>query len=78
MESPKCLQCAHYFSTYDPKVPRGCKAYGFRSLGMPSTIIERETNRPCMAFKQNAHFSKKSGDNKKRDDLGFLDPKLWD
>ena len=68
---PQCLKCNYYFSTYDPQVPRGCKAYKFRSLSMPSFVVKRETGEECAKFavKVKKEPSKKS--------IDLNDPDLW-
>lgn len=69
---PQCLKCVHYFATYDPQSPRGCKAYGFRSSSIPSQVIKRETGSECIQFKERPNKNKASD---KQKDLN--DPKYW-
>jgi hypothetical protein len=45
-----CLQCAHYFITYDASFPYGCRAMGFKSKQLPSKEVFDASNTQCMAF----------------------------
>ena len=49
MEKSRCLTCRHYFVTWHPKTPRGCRAYRFESAQIPCLVVERETGVPCQA-----------------------------
>ena len=55
-ESPHCLKCKYYFATYDPKVPHGCRIYGFKSTTMPSSLVKKETNQECQACQIRSRF----------------------
>lgn len=70
MEKPACLKCKHYFTTYDPQRPRGCRKFGFQSAKMPSMLVKAETGRDCMAFETR---SKK----RNKGELDLNDPSLW-
>ncbi len=50
MDKVNCFKCKHFFSTWNPKFPRGCKAYGFKGKEMPSDFILRTTGISCMQF----------------------------
>nr|WP_139999438.1 uracil-DNA glycosylase [Paenibacillus paridis] len=45
-----CLKCKHYYITWDPKSPKGCKAFGFKSSAMPSIAVFASSGKPCMNF----------------------------
>ena len=65
-----CLRCKYYYNTWDANLPRGCKVYGFKSMQMPSALVNQETKQGCMAFEEREHFKKKKG-------LDLNDPKNW-
>ncbi len=51
MSRPKCSDCKHFFVTYDPTSPRGCKAYGIQTAGIPSQIIKAANKgEDCLGF----------------------------
>ncbi|HID00215.1 MAG TPA: uracil-DNA glycosylase [Piscirickettsiaceae bacterium] len=45
-----CFECRHYFVTWDAAAPRGCRFFGFKSLQMPSIVVQNSSGRPCEAF----------------------------
>lgn len=45
-----CLKCRHYYVTWDPRYPRGCRAFGFKSQTMPSLQVLSSSGRPCLNF----------------------------
>ncbi|SFL10665.1 hypothetical protein SAMN03159341_103237 [Paenibacillus sp. 1_12] len=45
-----CIKCVHYYVTWDPAFPRGCKAFGFKTAEMPSTLVKRSSGHPCLKF----------------------------
>lgn len=45
-----CFQCCHFYVTWDPKHPRGCKAYGFKTRELPSAVVMRSSGMECMKF----------------------------
>ena len=45
-----CLQCKHFIVTWNPKFPRGCKLYGFKSVVFPSTEVFKATGEDCIGF----------------------------
>ena len=45
-----CLKCMHYVVTWEPKFPRGCKLYGFKSAYLPSVQVLRSSGLECMGF----------------------------
>jgi hypothetical protein len=49
-KGPNCLECKNYYITYDPKLPRGCRAYGFKSQGVPSQVVLATSGIPCQFF----------------------------
>nr|WP_102710884.1 uracil-DNA glycosylase [Paenibacillus castaneae] len=47
-----CLKCKHYYVTWDPKSPKGCKAFGFKTQQMPSSVVLSSSGNPCMHFEE--------------------------
>ncbi|MEC7278140.1 MAG: hypothetical protein VXV96_17595 [Bdellovibrionota bacterium] len=65
-----CLRCKHYFSTFDPQKPRGCKLYGMKSHAFPSLIVKNETGSDCMGFQEKVK-------RKTEEKVNLNDPKYW-
>ena len=42
----------HYFVTWKPKHPHGCKAYGFKSHQIPSLTVFQSSGIECSMFKE--------------------------
>lgn len=53
-DQAKCMNCAHYYVTYDMKFPYGCKIMGFKSKISPDAEILRMTGTPCQTFQRRA------------------------
>ena len=66
MDRPKCLICKHYFSTFDPKRPRGCRIYNSKSTAFPSIIVKQETGQECLSYEEKIK-KKKSIDLRKKE-----------
>ena len=49
---PVCIDCIHYFVTYDQSAPRGCKAHGFKTNSPPSQVVQQSSGIPCQLFQQ--------------------------
>ncbi|MCA1032170.1 uracil-DNA glycosylase [Bacillus timonensis] len=45
-----CFQCKYFYTTWDPKSPRGCRAFQFKTTLMPSIAVLRSSGRECMKF----------------------------
>jgi hypothetical protein len=45
-----CVTCKHYFVTWEPAFPKGCRAYGFKTSELPSVLVKRSSGLPCMNF----------------------------
>jgi hypothetical protein len=45
-----CMKCQYFYVTWDPKFPKGCKAFGFKSHNMPSLTVLTSSGKPCMNF----------------------------
>jgi hypothetical protein len=49
-QPPNCMLCKHFFVTYEPARPRGCRAYGFKSVAFPSQVVLATSGTPCQFF----------------------------
>lgn len=45
-----CLKCEFFYVSWDPKFPRGCRFYGFKSKQLPSITVEQSTGSSCQVF----------------------------
>jgi hypothetical protein len=46
-----CMKCAHYYVTWDPNRPRGCRYFGFKSKELPSVIVRRSSGEDCKVYR---------------------------
>jgi hypothetical protein len=42
-----CKDCFHFFVTYDPQFPYGCRGMGFKSRRHPYLEVQEATGLPC-------------------------------
>ncbi|MCK5884315.1 MAG: hypothetical protein KAG61_11550 [Bacteriovoracaceae bacterium] len=68
-DKPVCRNCKHYFVTWDPQSPNGCKAFGFRGKSIPCIAVKRESGNDCMKFTAKQSRTQKG--------LDLNDDKLW-
>ncbi|KZE76356.1 uracil-DNA glycosylase [Paenibacillus elgii] len=47
-----CLKCKHFYVTWQPSFPRGCRAYGFKTADMPSALVMRSSGKPCLSYEE--------------------------
>lgn len=45
-----CFSCQHFFITYDPNFPYGCRAVGFKSRPLPSKEMYLNSCIECQLF----------------------------
>ncbi|MCL2080566.1 MAG: uracil-DNA glycosylase [Oscillospiraceae bacterium] len=57
-----CLQCVHFAVSWDPKHPRMCKLFGFKTAHMPSESVYRDSGRPCLGFSQKPQQKSRTSD----------------
>lgn len=69
-----CMKCKHYHVTFDPKAPRGCKLYGFKSTVMPYVLVKQSSGQDCTSFDEKI----KPTNEKETDKKNFNDPKYWE
>ncbi|MCX7711001.1 MAG: uracil-DNA glycosylase [Clostridia bacterium] len=48
-----CQKCLHYYITWDPKFPYGCKLFGVKSRQAPSVIVYQSLGKACENYKEN-------------------------
>jgi hypothetical protein len=44
------VRCAHYFITYDPRFPYGCRVMNFKSRASPDKEVSATTGMNCQTF----------------------------
>ena len=49
---PDCSRCRHFYVTYDPSLPRGCRAYGFKSKEWPTRVVLESSGSHCKQFEE--------------------------
>lgn len=47
-----CFKCKYFYTTWDARFPRGCKAYGFKTQQMPADYVIRASGEPCMKYEE--------------------------
>ena len=47
---PMCSDCAHFFVTYQPNRPWGCRHFGFKAKKIPAQVVWETSGTNC-AFK---------------------------
>ena len=47
-----CFKCRFFYVTWDPQHPNGCKAMGFKTKQLPSTVVFQSSGKPCEAYKE--------------------------
>ena len=47
-----CFHCIHFFITWEPELPRGCKLFGFKTAQMPSVAVFNYSGVKCEGFKR--------------------------
>jgi len=46
-----CHKCRHYYVTWEPKFPHGCRIMGFKSRQMPVVEVRRAMHgKDCLYF----------------------------
>ncbi len=45
-----CRRCRHFFITYDPRFPYGCRMIGFKSRDLPSVVVSRDSGAQCRSY----------------------------
>ena len=50
MDRINCFKCKYYYVTWDPKYPKGCKFFGFKSAGPPSATVYASAGAQCAGY----------------------------
>ncbi|MDR0843487.1 MAG: uracil-DNA glycosylase [Acidobacteriota bacterium] len=45
-----CRRCRYYLVTWEPRRPYGCRAHGFKTNRIPSTVVYESSGIPCQLF----------------------------
>jgi hypothetical protein len=60
-----CQKCVHYFVTWDPAHPHGCRAMNFKSRRLPITEVRMAMQgKDCIAFELKVRKVRHSGPKK--------------
>ncbi|GAB2182237.1 hypothetical protein DLREEDagrD3_24600 [Denitratisoma sp. agr-D3] len=46
----RCPRCLHYYITFDPGFPYGCRALGFKSRTAPEREVVAASGMSCQCF----------------------------
>ncbi len=46
----RCLACVHLYVTWDPALPRGCRALGFKTRALPCDTVRAASGEECLYF----------------------------
>jgi hypothetical protein len=71
VKKPTCMQCKHFYITFDPQAPKGCRIFQFASVQYPSVVVERESGSECSGFQARTNKTTKPYE------LDLNDPKNW-
>ena len=55
----ECRKCKHFFITWDPKHPNGCKAFGIKTKRIPSAEVYLTSGKECLKFQKKETTQKK-------------------
>ena len=47
---PNCMACLHFYVTYEPAFPYGCRALGFKSAQYPAITVFASSGMHCQLF----------------------------
>ncbi len=47
-----CHKCKHYFITWEPNHPYGCKFFNFKSKHLPSLVVFQSSGESCLKFEK--------------------------
>ena len=50
MKRVNCLNCRYFKITWNPKHPRACTFFGFKTTKMPSQLVLESTGEPCQQY----------------------------
>jgi hypothetical protein len=67
-----CRGCRHFFVTYEPRNPWGCRQFGFKGKNLPAQIVYQSTGMQCAYFSKNASV-KNAAKGRQKKKSGILD-----
>ena len=47
---PNCMQCKHFYVTWDAKFPRGCRLFAIKSRQLPMIEVMRIDGHACRGY----------------------------
>ena len=50
MDTLRCRDCRHYYITFVPNMPYGCRSLGFQSAQEPARVVFASSGQPCLNF----------------------------
>jgi hypothetical protein len=50
MSKPNCHQCKHFYITWNPKIPNGCKKFQIQCKDQPSAIVAAAGQGECQGY----------------------------
>ena len=53
-QGASCYRCAHFYVTWDPAFPRGCRAMGFKGRELPAETVLRASGMTCQLYADQA------------------------
>jgi hypothetical protein len=61
-----CFQCVHFAVSWDPKHPRACRLFGFKSARLPSAGVREDSGFDCLGFEQKKPSAGKGAKNDRK------------
>ncbi len=49
---PDCFKCKYFYTTWDQRFPRGCRAYNFKTQQIPADYVFRASGQSCLKFEE--------------------------
>jgi len=47
-----CKKCKFFYITWDPKMPYGCRAIGFKGKVLPNVTVRKTSGKDCLLFQR--------------------------
>lgn len=45
-----CRKCQHFYVTWDPNAPDGCRKFAFKTRLLPSDVVYQSSGEACKGF----------------------------
>ena len=49
---PNCYKCKHFYITWEPHLPYGCRAMEFKSKQLPSQAVFEASDEHCLRYEE--------------------------